>query len=300
MFHIKHIKDSKNNLDYIEIEGFEKVSYAKIYLNLGASLQELVLNKHHIIKDLNPLTYDNTYASSILFPFANRIEDGIYKFGGKDYFLNINQAQENNALHGFVHNKMFELVEKKITQEQATVLLRYEEKEHTQGFPYIYIIDLKYTLTKHSLDLSVSVKNTDAKKFPFTLGWHPYFNSVDLYKSTVQFKSQKQINFDNRNIYQGLRDFEINGEFKIENKSLDDCFVLDSNNVLFETPNYSFELTSSEKECFLQLYTPPHPNTIAIEPTTGVSDSFNNRIGLKILNPNEVYNVNWIIKINKA
>lgn len=298
MYNIKHTKDSKSNVNYIEIEDFEKISYVKIYLDLGASLQELVLNKHHMIKDLSPLTYDNTYASSILFPFANRIEDGVYKFGGKDCFLDINQVQENNALHGFVYNKTFELVEKKATQEEAIVSLQYQEKGHTQGFPYTYRIDLKYTLTKHSLDLSVSVKNTDSKTFPFTIGWHPYFNTSDLYNSIVRFKSHKQFFFDERNITQGLRDFEINDEFKIGNKSLDDCFVLDSNKILFETPNYSFELTSSEKDCFLQLYTPPKPNTIAIEPTTGISNSFNNKIGLKTLKPNDSYNINWKLKLN--
>ena len=298
MYHIKHTKDSKKNLDYIEIEDSEKVSYARIYLNLGGSLQELILNDHHIIKDLKPLTYDKTYASSILFPFANRIEDGVYKFDGKDYFLDINHIQENNAIHGLIYNKTFELVEKKATKEEATVLIRYEEQTHTQGFPYTFRIDLKYTLTNRSLDLSVSVKNTDIKTFPFTLGWHPYFTSTDLYNSVVKFKSHKQVNFDERNITQGLRDFEINDGFKIENKSLDDCFVQESNKISFETPDYIFEMTSSEKDCFLQLYTPPKANTIAIEPTTGISNSFNNKIGLKTLKPNESYNINWKLKLH--
>jgi len=299
MYSIIESKKNKNNIDYIEIEDALKTSYAKIYLNLGASLQELILNNHHIIKDLAPLTYDNTYSSSILFPFANRIADGIYEYEGEQYFLNINQKKENNALHGLVFNKTFELVEKKVTQEEATVLLRYEEKGHAQGFPYTYRIDLKYTLTKKSLDLSVSVNNTDTKKFPFTLGWHPYFNSTDLYNSIVRFKSHKQILFDERNISQGFREFEMSDAFKIEKKSLDDCYLLDSTKILFETPNYSFELSSSEKDCFLQLYTPPQSNTLAIEPTTGISNSFNNRIGLKTLKPNDSYNINWKLKLNK-
>jgi len=291
-----NIQDFDNYI--IEISESHKVAYAKIQLNLGGSLQELILNGHHIIKDLKPLTYDNTYASSILFPFANRIEDGIYKFEGEDYFLDINQLQENNALHGLVYNKRFELVEKRATEEEAVVLLRYEEQIHTKGFPYTYCIDLKYTLTKEGLDLSVSIKNTDNKTFPFTVGWHPYFNSSDLFNSIVRFKSSKRAAFDERNITQGFNDFDVNDEFKIENKSLDDCFVLDSNKILFETPNYSFELTSSEKNCFLQLYTPSYPNTIAIEPITGISDSFNNGIGLKKLHPNEIYNVSWNLELN--
>lgn len=86
MYYIKHTKDPKNNLDYIETENSEKVCYAKIYLDLGANIQVLVLNKHHIIRDLRPLTYNETYVYSILFPFANRIADGMYDFEGKISF----------------------------------------------------------------------------------------------------------------------------------------------------------------------------------------------------------------------
>lgn len=298
MYHIKHTKDPKKNLDYLEIEGFEKTSYAKIYLDLGASIQVLTLRGHELINDISPLTYNTTYASSILFPFANRIEDGVYDFEKKTYQFEINQKDENNALHGLVYNKTFDIVGQKTTKNEATILLRYEEQNHIQGFPFTYRIYLTYTLTEHSLDLSVSVKNTDTKQFPFTLGWHPYFHSTDLYNSIVRFKSHKQVDFDERNITQGIRGFEINDGFKVENKFLDDCFVLDSNKILFETPSYKFELTSSEKDCFLQLYTPPKANTIAIEPTTGISNSFNNKIGLKTLKPKDSYNIDWKLKLH--
>ncbi|NEW80020.1 MAG: aldose 1-epimerase, partial [Gelidibacter sp.] len=80
MYQIKQTIDLKNNINFIEIEDSNKVSFAKIHLNLGGSLQELILLNQHIIKDLHPLTYDNTYASAILFPFANRIEDGSYVY----------------------------------------------------------------------------------------------------------------------------------------------------------------------------------------------------------------------------
>jgi len=296
LYLIKHTQDLKKKLDLIEIEDTQKTTYAKIYLNLGGSLQELILNNRPIIKDLHPLTYNNTYASSILFPFANRIEDGIYYFDGKQYFLDVNQKEENNSIHGFIYNKTFELIEQKNTNESAEVTLRYQEQTRAKGFPYMYTIILKYILTKDSIDLNVTVKNTDTKTFPFTIGWHPYFASSDLFNSSVNFNSNKTVAFNKKNITLGLKDISLDGKFKIENKTLDDCFVLDTNEISFETPKYSFVLTSTEKDCFLQLYTPPHLNTIAIEPTTGISDSFNNGIGLKTLKPNEGYNITWNLK----
>ena len=297
MYQIKHTKDLKNRLNFIEIEASNKTSYAKIHLNLGGSLQELQLLNHQIIKDLHPLTYNNTYASAILFPFANRIADGSYVFDNKTYQLDINQKEENNALHGLVYNKTFEIIDQKTTSEKVEVLLRYQEFSHSEGFPFTYIIDLTYILTKDSLALNVTVKNTDTKTFPFTIGWHPYFISQDLSKSAVHFKSHQKCVFDERNITQRIDEIAIDGPFLIEDKSLDDCFTLDSNEIIFETPQYSFSLKSSEKDSFLQLYTPPHPNAIAIEPTTGISDSFNNGVGLKTLKPNNIYHINWTLKI---
>jgi len=127
---------------------------------------------------------------------------------------------------------------------------------------------------------------------------YPYFLSSNLYDSHVDFSSEKKIVFDERNITTSVNDFKKNGNFEILDKFLDDCFVLNSKEILFNTPKYNLELSSSEKDSFLQLYTPPHKNTIAIEPTTGVSDSFNNGIGLKTLQPSETYKISWNLKIN--
>ncbi|KUO67201.1 MAG: hypothetical protein APF83_13880 [Lutibacter sp. BRH_c52] len=297
MYQIKQTIDLKNNINFIEIEDLNKTSYAKIHLNLGGSLQELMLLNHQLIKDLHPLTYQNTYASAILFPFANRIADGSYVYDNQTYQLEINQKEENNALHGLVYDKTFELINQKTTPEKAEVLLSYEEFEQFEGFPFTYTIDLKYILTKNSLDVIVYVKNTDTKTFPFTIGWHPYFISDDLSKSAVHFKSRKKFIFNKRNITQGIEEIAIDRTIFIENKTLDDCFDLDSNEIDFETPIYKFALKSSEKDSFLQLYTPPHPNTIAIEPTTGISNSFNNGEGLKTINPNDSYQIHWNLKL---
>jgi len=297
LYQIKQTIDLKNNINFLEIEDSKKASYAKIHLNLGGSLQELIILNHHLIKDLHPLTYHNTYASAILFPFANRIADGSYVYENKTYQLEINQKEENNALHGLVYNKTFELIGQKTTPEKAEVLLRFEELMHSEGFPFTYSIDLQYILTKDSLDLNVTVKNTDTKTFPFTIGWHPYFISQDLFKSAVHFKSHQKCVFDERNITQGIEEIALDEPFLIEDKTLDDCFALDSNEIGFETPLYSFALKSSEKDSFLQLYTPSHPNAIAIEPTTGISNSFNNSESLKTLKPNNSYQINWNLKI---
>lgn len=286
-----------NFSDIIELENANKSSYAKIHLNLGASLQELTLDNKKVIEDLSPLSYSNTYASSILFPFANRIKDGIYTFEGNQYQFDVNETGNNNALHGLVFNKTFKIKEQNATDTFASVTLIYVEKNESKGFQYTYTIHLKYTLTETGLDLKILVTNTDTKPFPFTLGWHPYFSSSDLFNSTLNFDSDTQLEFDGRCITTGTKTIKNEALFEIKDQKLDDCFILNNNQIQFNTPNYKLQITASSKENYLQIYTPPKANVIAIEPTTGVSDSFNNNMGLQILEPDNSYLVNWALKL---
>lgn len=293
MYTVDHNKEQ----NYLEIKKSNKSLYAKIYLSQGASLQELKLNGHKIIKDLSPLEYGNTYASSILFPFANRIKDGRYTFNGTLYQLEQNQREEQNALHGFVYDKTFDILEINSTKEFASVKLVYIESSKTKGFPFTFIIEVDYMFYEDKVELSVSVKNTSDEVFPFTLGWHPYFTSANLYNSSIAMESNKKLDIGERNITKGVHDIDLIDNFEIQDKQLDDCWILNSNKVVFNTPEYKLQIQSSAHDNFLQAYTPEKENTIAIEPTTGVSDSFNNKIGLQELEPDETYSITWDIKI---
>ena len=300
MFSVHHIVKSENNQEYLELYSPNKDSYAKIHLNQGASLQALRLKGQELIKDMSPMTYEDTYASAILFPFANRIKDGRYQFEDKTYQFDINEEKLNNALHGLVYDKTFEIVRQDTTETSASVTLVYHEKNTCKGFPYTYDIYIEYTLSENTLDLNVEIKNTDTKAFPFTLGWHPYFLSTDLFNSHLIFDCNKKIEMDKRNISIGTSYIEHIDSLKIADQFLDDCFILASKTILFSTPSYSLEMKTTEEDSFLQVYTPPLDNTIAIEPTTGISDSFNNGVGLKILHPDDSYKIGWNVRIDNV
>ena len=293
MYHINYHK--KENV--LELKNTDASFYAKIHLNDGASLQKLTLDNNSIIVDLDPLVYSNTYASAILFPFANRIKDGAYTFNKTDYQLDANNASENNALHGLVYNKAFKIINHNSNNNSISVKLEYDENELSKGFPFTYNIQLEYVFTKDAMNLKVSVKNTSIESFPFTLGWHPYFLSDNLYASNLEFSSHQKLILGERNLTTGVETIDEIKIFNIEDKKLDDCWVLSNNIIKFNTPTYQFVIESSEENNFLQAYTPPKENIIAIEPTTGVSDSFNNKIGLKTLKPNASYNIEWRLKM---
>lgn len=294
-FQIKQIQNSESHLKIVEI--CNGTSSAKIVLSEGASLQELTLNSVPIIQDLYPLTYQDTYASSILFPFASRIEDGKYSFENRAYQTEINELDRSNSLHGFVYNKEFKIVDHQLESDSASIVLEYNETNQTKGFPFTYKMQITYVLQNDLLSLKVNVFNTSKKTFPFTIGWHPYFTSSDLYTSTLKFDSDTKVLFDKGLITRDTEMYNSNSEIKIKDKNLDDCYFLNSNTIEFSTPDYTLHLNSTVENNFLQVYTPPKENVIAIEPTTGISNSFNNKIGLKTLAPNQEFEIAWQLQI---
>lgn len=297
MFTIKHIQDSKKNLDYLELKNSDNSTYAKIDLPFGGSLQELTLGGAGIISSENMAPYPTTFGSSILFPFANRIENGRYSFNHKNFQLDKNETDRQNALHGLVYSKAFQLKSQDSSQTYATVDLIYNESDPISGFPYKYAINLGYTLTQNALELKVVITNKDKDEFPFSLGWHPYFKTSDLNQSYLKMDSQKKLLVNERMIPNGSESIDLKEFFKIEDKAFDDCFILNSNMVEFKTPDYHLELLSSSEENYLQLYTPNDRKCIAIEPQTAPANCFNNQMGLQILQPNKSYQVSWKINL---
>ena len=293
MYQILHHPD-KNS---VEISSQTDGVYAKIHLDSGGSLQELILNKTTLIKAIDPLTYSRYYASSVLFPFANRIKDGTFKFNNKTFQLDTNNKEERNALHGLVYNKLFTIKSQAANPDSAHLILEYDYDKEAIGFPFSFSLQLKYTFKKHSLDLNVLVKNKSEDPFPFTIGWHPYFYSKHLNDSSLYFKSCSKLNIKERKIGYDLQSIPPTTYLKLGQINLDDCWQLEESEVVFKTPDYTLYLSSSEPQSFLQVYTPPKTDAIAIEPTTGGSNSFNTKIGLKTLMPKTTYNITWSLKL---
>tara|TARA_B100001057_G_scaffold193744_1_gene194576 strand:- start:1781 stop:2698 length:918 start_codon:yes stop_codon:yes gene_type:complete len=286
----------KNN-DFISLHSPCSSTQARFCLGRGGSLDTLVVENTNIVTNLSPISPQKTYPSSVLFPFANRIKDGKYSFNNKNYAFDCNEVAANNALHGLVYNKTFNCVAHKLTSEFASLQLRYETDKPEDSFPFFYRIDLFYKLTKNGLSLAITVLNTGENKFPFTLGWHPYFKTSDINQSALRFSSSKKLEADARNITTGVVGCDLTMPYGLKGVTLDDAYILQAPVVEFITPEYDVKLTASETETYLQLYTPTGLSAIAIEPMTGVSDSFNNKIGLKELHPKETFQIFWDLEV---
>lgn len=279
----------------------------KIFPNLGGSLQEFNVNGEKIIDgisvDQDGLDdYANTYKSSVLFPFPNRIEDGKYSFEGNNYQLEVNEIPFNNAIHGLVYNQAFKVVYADVKNNEARIELVYEANGDLPGFPFPFLLKLIYKLSSdRQLKLGFEVSNTGNKTFPFGMGWHPYFRTDHLNQQVLSFASKDHFSVNDRMIPVDKKASELESSFTIEDRSFDDAFLLSEGACQLKGPRYVLNLKfDAADDGYFQIYTPDHRNNIALEPMTCVANSFNNLIGCRTLKPDqtETWNISIEIECN--
>jgi len=292
MIQIDKVNHSNKLLSHLHIHS--DVISARIYPNLGGSIQELVFDKVRIIDGISNeeaglKDYGISYKSAILFPFPNRIEDGAYEFLGSKHQFPINEPSVNNAIHGLVYNKEFEVSSIHSEKSVASVTLIYRSDGSTPGFPFPFDLKLTYTLNAlGSLQLDFDLLNSGLTGFPYGFGWHPYFFSEELEKNALSFRSKDFFACDKRSIPSDTLDSPLAPSFNLEGKIFDDAYSLHKSHCGFESTSYKLQLRFGYKDdTYLQIYTPPHRKSIALEPMTCVANAFNNKTGLKKLAPGQ-------------
>jgi aldose 1-epimerase len=236
----------------------------------------------------------NSYKSSKLSPWPCRIPDGKYVFEGKEYqFTHL--FKDGTAIHGLIFNKPFTLLGETTDEASASVALEYRYDREDSGYPFDYVIGVRYILHPGSvLEIVTTVTNLDQHVIPIADGWHPYFQLGGKANDwQVQFHVSAIVEFDQRLVPTGkLVQYDaFDAPKKLGEIFLDNCFALKQQLVsaaceLFNPDNgirVSFFPDASYP--YLQLYTPDHRQSIAVENLSGAPDCFNNKMGLILLEP---------------
>lgn len=280
-------------------------TFAEIY-NFGALLNNFTSEHHgnaiNIIDGFSsPAEAEEKvtvfFKSAKLSPFACRVKNSRYKFGENDYLLS-KFALRGTAIHGLIYNAMFEIAEHFDDEEKASVKLSYVYDNEMEGYPFKYKADVDYTLNKgNSLTVKTNVTNLGDKLMPVVDGWHPYFTLGDrLNDYQVEFQSKEMLEFNEDLVPTGkVIPFEEFGSIKnFGTTELDNCFTLNFSEcqplcvVRHPGKKVQIEFHPEESYPYLQIYTPEHRKSIAIENLSGAPDAFNNGMGLKVLQPGEL------------
>lgn len=233
------------------------------------------------------------FKSAKLNPFVCRLHKGSYSFQDKQYKVNSFYIGDH-AIHGLTYRAVFEVLNVSTDISHAGVQLQYRYNGSDAGYPFPFTLTVEWKLQAgeqgNTLSATTAVLNNHTTAIPLIDGWHPYFTlGTALDECSLQFNTDLQVEFNGDLLPTGntIPDARFVKGLSMNGIELDNCFLLDpsreqsrcilQNNLLRLTiePDASYP--------YLQIYTPPHRKSIAIENLTGAPDAFNNGIGLIVL-----------------
>ncbi len=236
---------------------------------------------------------------SWLFPFPNRLANGVYSFDGQKFHFPLNDQGRPNALHGFLPECSFEIVES--TDSKISVQYAYLGDKAFYPFPFTFKVE--YLIVDQGVDVNIVICNDGETSMPAALGWHPYFSTEGLDTCSLEIGILEHIQVNELGVPSGeiqtTKDYS--GPRSLANRVLDDCFRVQNDEdrviVLYLNDRISIEVHQSEDFSHIQLYTPDR-KSIAIEPMTSGINSLQTG-DYKVLSPGETWQLYCGLKIKE-
>ncbi len=245
-----------------------------------------------------------------LFPYPNRVNGGRYYFEGREHCLPQNFPQEGNAIHGLVFDKEFRVESLHANNDGCMLELMYVS-DGMQGYPFSFEIKQRYGLSEErGLVVTTEIINSSLGVIPVGQGWHPYFSlgtsSIDTLFLKIPGNSifetdERGIPTKKKLTFSKFSNLEVIGS-----SSLDCCYEIQTNAPFIDTllfnkrDNIGLRLRQQTGECgcnYLQVFTPPARDSIALEPMSCAPDAFNNGYGLMHLQRGESLSFVWEVML---
>ncbi len=242
--------------------------------------------------------------SAVLFPFPNRLEKGTYRYEGIEYNFPVDENIQGNAIHGFVRNEAFKVVELVAGEEGGSAKVAYYYSGERNYYPFAFGLTILFSYSADRLDVKFDIENRGNGHMPIGFGWHPYLTlnkrPLQSMKMKLPFVSQVELNDENlpTGKVKDFMDFEEPND--IGDANFDDCFklIMQDNSIIYSPEDEVGLALESSKEClFLQVFTPPDRTSIAIEPMNCNVNAFNNQEGLMDLERGSFYHISCAIRV---
>jgi aldose 1-epimerase len=268
--------------------------------DLGANVIDIQFNGRAILDGyLTPeaLEEGKWGKSTVLFPFPNRLRDGQYQWEGRRYQFPVNNAATGNAIHGFVRAHAFEVIHVLLKPDRASIACQLVYEGSYAHYPFPFTLNLTYTISRDGVfSVQASCRNRHIRPIPIGFGWHPYFKLGPRADAcALSLPACERVDIDDRMIPTGVRSAytAFDQQREIGETMLDNCFLSLSKGMYkarLRGEAGKIDLhASAAKFPYFQVFTPPHRESIALEPMSCNVDAFNNRDGLVALAPGALW-----------
>lgn len=227
--------------------------------------------------------------SAVLIPFANRVRNHVFTFEGKQYTLPADSG--NHSIHGLVRHVKWDILEK----EEDSISLGYTIT--SPDFPSRLHSVVRYRLDNESFTTRFEIENTGKGNAPLMVGTHPYFLTYGDWDITAD-DPVKKLEYADKYFPTGqMTDFATHELSSGSGKVFDNCFFGGGN---LHLHNGKVHIMMERKNMpYFQVYNGEYAEgkSVAIEPMTGAPDSFNNGMGLIVLEPGDSFTCSYTVTV---
>ena len=222
------------------------------------------------------------FASFNMIPFSNRIENGLLKYRGKEYALEINNP-DGHTIHGEVRHRGLDVK----YVDGSKIIMSFDSRDFDHiSWPFPFYSEIAYELTSDNcLSIHMMLKNIGESTMPGGMGIHPYFmrqltnadSRVDLYMPIIGiYPGETTIPTGHYVDVEDRLDFS-NGR-ELTDEFLDSCFAIGDGDIEISWHGSGIGLRMKRDSIFDHgiIYCPKdNREFFAIEPVTNCNNAFN-------------------------
>lgn len=262
----------------------------------GASLAELSHDGRDVLVPQDGQGTQPRFRGAVLAPWPNRVHDGQYEFGGHTHVLPINEPARGAALHGLVYDLDWRVDVHESDHVELTVPV-----EPRDGYPYALRLRIVYRLDGQGLSVTLQATNTGDRRAPYGCGFHPYFTSGDapIDDARLQVDAARHLEVTpDRMVPTGIGEvtgtpYDFTQGRVIAQMRLDDAYTQVGRVGLRLASGRVAELWRDDALPWVQAYTPPSRDAVALEPCSCPEDAFRSGTDLAVLEPAETHQARW-------
>jgi aldose 1-epimerase len=140
-----------------------------VVTEVGATLRSYTVDGHVVVDGFGVDDLCDSGRGQVLAPWPNRLGDGLYSYEGRDARAALDEPDRNNAIHGLVRWRPWQLVGRAQNVLSLGCVL-----DPQPGYPWRLSLVVEYRLGRDGLTVTASATNLDRTAAPFGIGFHPY------------------------------------------------------------------------------------------------------------------------------
>lgn len=274
---------------------------AEILPELGGAIASLSFHNKAVLRPAPAAPGDAGETGCFpLVPYANRIADGVLRFGGREIRLPRTFPDHPHALHGDGWRARWLVSEAR----EDFLLLRYDHDADV--WPWAYRATQLFALSAGGLNVHLTLENCSDTPMPFSLGLHPWFVRSP---ATVLYAQVDGVWLADETMLptvleDGTHFFHLaDGAALKEAPFVDNCHTGWRGPAVIESPDQGLKVTlTAAPQCpFLHIYAPVGSDFVCAEPVTAMPDAFSREepaaeTGARVLAPGAHFAMDMTIR----